>query len=294
MRPLHDLLDDLTVSYITTKFQPELITVLNDSFNILERFDLPEYESPYIDLISRSEDVEGDVTRDRFISTLRSQLVRVIDDHSLTLDEDSDPTLTELNELLFFLLLLQDLEDTSQLSYRLNGAGTDRVKFVDLLAFYTRITLFRGMELIETVDSTLIRAMLAMCKDKEMETPVDLVHLKVWNDFSVFVGDSDCLGSKLRKTGYFNLTVEQMLALSGLDLREHIDLVAKSSLPAAAIDLLSLLLVCKDSYVDPMKYLENNAAVLLNGVELLSKLTAVMTSMLTDFNNHLTAAKQRV
>lgn len=293
MTEFDEQIDDLLAAYIDANFQQELIPVIASSFSILERFSVPYYEDRFIDLLTTADLVSSDDMRDLFIQNLRGMLIDLLKSHAVELDLEMEPTLPEINEVLFFLLLAQDLEDTSQMSYRLNGFGSARTKFIDLLVYYSTLSQIRAMEIIESVSEGLIMAMLKMCSDNELSTQVDQVHRNYWADFQKFTGGVACLGLSLKNKGFFGLSVRDTLALSGVDLASHLESVILTSPAQAALDLLSLLLLCKDSYQTPLVYMEANSGAIFHQLDTTTKLRALTSHILGDFGNMLEAIKSQ-
>lgn len=285
-------LDELIVAYIESSYLPELHPILADSFTLLDRFSVPYYEDRFISLLTQPDTLTKEDTGDLFIVNLRALLLGVLEGHAVTLDADAEPNLAELNELLFFLLLVQDLEDTTQLSYRLNGSGSDKMKFIDLLVFYSRLEALRAMELIEGIGEGLILSMKMLIADKDLLTPLDQVHRSHWNTFLNFTEKTECLGHTLNTQGFFGLNVTELLALSAVGLPTHLEKVSKISGVQAALDLLSVLMLCKDSYQTPLLFLENHTNILVPDIETATKLKLMMMSILTDLNSAKVAAKQ--
>lgn len=290
----NEQLDDLLGTYIDTNFQQELIPVIASSFQILERFQVPYYEDRFVDLLCVNDLVEKDDLRSLFLNHLNSALLGILDEHGVTLDREMEPTLMEINEVLFFLLLCQDLEDTSQLSYRLSGFGAPRTKFIDLLVYYSALSQIRAMELVESVSESLIAAMLAICSDNQATREIDKIHHRYWTDFQEFAGKTQCLGLALKHKGFFGLTLKETIALSSTDLAGHIESTMLTSPPQAALDLLSVLLLCKDTYQTPLVYMEANSHVYSSQLETVTKIKALVSHMLGDFSNLLQARKTQV
>lgn len=294
MQTVNDSLDDVVVSFIDSSYHPEFIPIIASSFTILERFSVPDYESVFINVLAASEMLDPQDVRDLFLLNLRGILLSVLKEHAVQIDEDADVTLAELNEVLFCLLLLQDLEDTSFVSYRLSGAGSSKSKFIDVLARYSTLGMIRAIEVVKGVSDSLIQAILAMCTDSGERRQTDKVHLKYWRDFQEFTQASDCLGKRLYDQGYFGLELSALLSLSGVDLPKHIEQTIKVNPGQASLDLLSTLLLCQDTYQTPLVYMQGNTGVYSTEMDTVTRLRSITTSMLSDFSSELEAFKKEV
>lgn len=286
-------LQETTVQYMYDQFQPELLSLLVDCCTTLSCFAISEYEDDLINLIAASDDMSGDDVRDNFVYRIRQALEKVIDEHMIKVDPESEPTLSELNDLAKFIYCIQDLEETSAVEYRLHGAGTSKQILLDIMSTYSKLYKFRAMEIISSVDDKLIKAMQAMVKDKAETTDKNASkHLKLWREFTKFLGlETHCLGLTLRENGYFGLKLKEVNSLLKPTVPMRVKQIVHSNIPQTSLDLLSVLLLCSDTYEDPMGALSSQAAELFMTTDNIGQIKQCMNVMYLDFNNYLQAAK---
>lgn len=285
-------LQDVTLEYLQHKFQPELLTVMLDACGVLQRFNLTQYEFDLVNLITQGQEMEDGDIRTIFISRVVQELDKLLTDHFIYLDEDAEPTLKERVEIALFLSLLQDLENPEQAAYRVNGYGSPKTILVDLISVYSTVPRFRAMELIANVDERLIQAMAAMLNDKTEQVGNDIHQRELWRRFYSFINGSDCLGVRLHKEGYFGLTLEEILSLSRFSLQEYLNQAATTRIPQAALDVLSLLYICRDTYETPLLGFDKNSTTLLSEYEHITRVRGVMTAIIGDYTLWLKTYEQ--
>ena len=276
-------LQDATLEYLRCKFQPELLAVVLDACSVLQSFNLTQFEFDLVNLITQGQELNDDDIRVIFISRIMQELNKLLNEHFIYLDIDADPTLGEMVELALFLSLMQDLENPEQAAYRVNGYGSPKVILVDLISVYSTMPRFRAMELITRVDKRLIQAMVSMINDKMDKVESDSHQREQWRWFYSFINGSDCLGVRLHKEGYFGLTLEELLSLSRFSLQDYLNEAVISSLPQAALDILSLLYICRDTYESPLLGFDKNSSRLLSEYEHITRVRGVVVSILGDY-----------
>lgn len=285
-------LQETTVHYMHQQFQPELFTLLVDCCTTLGCFAVSQFEDDLINLLAAAEDMHTDEVRDQFVSRIRQALMDAIEEHFIKIDKEATPTLAELNELAKAIFCIQDLDDMSAVEYRVNGLGTAKQILIDLMKTYGQLNQFRAMEIIADVDTKLIQAMQLMAQDKAKEPADHSKHATTWRNFTRFLGkDAPCLGLTFKQNGYFGLTFKEMVALVPTSIPAYIDKVAPEGLPQAALDLLSVMMLCTDTYEDPIASLGEHTSDLLSDATHLGQIKKSMNDMYIDFNNWLQAHK---
>lgn len=284
-------LQNITIAYLNQRFQPELLEVIISSCSVLQKFNLTNYENELVEIIVNANELDNNEVRDRFIGVIRTQMLSLIAEHFITIDEDSDVQLKELNEIGLFLLLLSNLENTDQIAYRVYGLGTGRQIFIDLMDIYTSLPRIRLMEILSSVDDRLINAIRAMTEDKG-EKENTLGHQRLhWVKFTTFIGKVDCLGVRLYTEGYFGLSLEEILKLSRSNLQEYFTQTVKVRPSQAALDILSLLYMSHDFYQVPLSGFDKNSINLLTDSDDTGRLRVLISSMISDFSTWLEAQR---
>lgn len=285
-------LEETTVQYMYNQFQPELLALLVDCCTTLSCFAVSEYEDDLINLIAASEDMQSDDVRDSFIYRIRQALLDVIQEHMIKVDEQAQPTLSELNDLAKFIYCVQDLEDNSAINYRLHGLGTPKSILLDIMTTYSRMYKFRAMEIISDVDDKLIKAMQAMVQGRSEVVTDASKHIKLWKDFVRFLGDkTSCLGLNLKTDGYFGLKLKELNSLLNPTIPMRVSQLALTNVPQVSLDLLSIMMLCIDTHEDPIGSIDKYKTELFTTTDNVSQIKQCINAMYLDFNNYLQAVK---
>lgn len=285
-------LQDITFEYLEQNFHPGLIAVVLDACTVLQNFNVSNYEHSLVNLITQSQQIEPDDVRDIFIATIYDQLYDLLKEHHITIDHEAEPTVKELTEVGLFLLLLQNLENPEQAAYRVNGYGSPKTILVDLMSVYSTMPRFRAMEIINSVDEKLIWAISAMVNDKLQTVDTDTHQRTQWRKFYSFVNATDCLGVRLHKEGYFGLSLKEVTELSRFSLQEYIYDTVNTRVSQAALDVLSLLYVCRDTYENPLLSFDKSSNELFTDITQASRVRVSIVSIINDFTSWLQAYEQ--
>jgi len=288
-------LAEITIYYVNNTFQYGVQKGIYKAFSLLEAFGNKFYEDQFIDLIQRDGDITSDTKRDMFYHLIQKEIKDVIKEHSIPLNEEANPTLEEMNEVASFIYIIQNLEDYDVVSYRLNAEDTPRNIVIDLIKYLSLLDKPRLMEIIAPTEYYFIDALKAFIKDKEdvIEEPIDTKHLKYIRNFLGFIENSKCLGHTFFTEGFRSLTLEEFTNLINPNIPKHIDGVIHTNRAQAALDCLSVLVVCKDSYELPVLKFKQHTTLFTNNLENVTKLETSMLSMLIDFNMYLEVNKQQ-
>lgn len=287
-------LAEITIYYVNNTFQPELRKSIFTSFSLLEAFGKKFYEDGLIDLIQREDDITSETKRDTFYHTVHKTIDQILKDHFIFLNKDVSVTLEEMNEIVNFLYIIQSLEDYSHISYRLHAEDTARNILVDMIDHLSLLDKPRIMEIVAHVEDHFIVSLKEFVKDKEDNNTekLDIKHLKYLRHFFAFIEDTKCIGQTFFKEGYNSLTLDEFVELIPVNIASYIDKTLYINRGQAALDCLSILLVCRDSYELPILKFKQHTTIFSNNLENITKLEASMLSMLSDFNMFLEVKKQ--
>ena len=286
-------LAEITIYYVNNTFQPELKKSIYNSFSLLESFGRKFYEDQLIDLVQR-EDITSDSKRDTFYHLVQKEIKNIIKEHFIFLSQETNVTLEEMNEVANFLYIIQNLEDYTMVSYRLNAEDTPRNIIVDLIDYLTLLDKPRIMEIISHVEEHFIESLKAFIIDKEDsdDETIDMKHMKHIRHFLNFIEHSKCMGNTFFTEGFSSLTLEEFTRLIRSNIPAYIDKLILVDRAQAALDCLSILIVCKDSYELPILKFKQHTGLFTHDLENVTKLEASMLSMLNDFNMFLEVKKQ--
>ena len=288
-------LSEQTVGYIETTFNEVLKPIIYNTFSMLETFGISFYEDKYVDLLHREFSIDSSDRQDTFTSMLREDVFDILKEHAVVLDLEQEPNLTELNHIAKGLLMFQTQEDYQPLTYILNNETSDKEKFIAVIHTLTDFSIYRLMELIESVGGNLIPSMLQFAKDSQVEdTPEQfdkgwLVHVA---KFFKFIDETPCLGLELFTNGYVNLELSEVIDLLPYELDSKIKPNISLNTPQVALDVLSVLIVTKDNYNKPLEKLDEHLYTFFSDLNEVSRIKPIIVTMVTDFSNYLLVNKQ--
>lgn len=279
-------ISELTQAYIENNFFPTQQQQIFEALTVLDKFEVRFYETDLENLITMEELVEKSNIQDLFLEKVSRNLNDILIEHSVILNEDYDITLRERLEITQFLLLVQDLEDKNLLSYRLYSDDNAKSIFVSLLARYSYLEEFRAMEIVQSIGPLLIEAMKRICKDTEMtEERIDSKQREEWKIFNAFINQqAECLGFTLVNKGYTKIDFYNLYSLEKNFIDSCLQASEKDNRPQTALDCVSLLLMCKDTYQLPMMEFDKQVAPLLSNSENVTAVKYIMGQIFKDFS----------
>lgn len=274
-------LDNLTINFIENNYLDEDKQVIYAAFTLIDNFSKAYYEDPYIDMLTS----DGVDQSDNFMAQLRSDIIQIIREHYIYLNLDNTPKLQELVEIASFLLLIQNLEGYDDVAYRLYADDSSINIISDLIEQYSLLPKYRVLELIDTVDDSLITVIKRFVEDKikDTTTDVNLVRINSLKSFIKFIGETDCIGKQYYYFNLENIYLKDLELVTGIDISDTLEEKISVNRAGACLDILSLLLMCKDSYEVPILAFKKNYNLFLNKDEDLLKIEPTLIKMVGDF-----------
>lgn len=265
-----------------------------ECFSIFEGFSLPNYEDKYMDLIYSADQMDSGVAQGVFLGHLQADLLTVINQHGIELFPEESSNLAELIEIAACLLLLPKLEDKTYINYRVNSSDTSKNVLTQLLVKYSGLTEFRCMEMIQNVSNKLIEAIKENCASAEEDTvPLSTKHKWFVDEFFSFIGDTPCLGRDLREDGYSGkVSLDELLNLLPFHFETKIDKTLEVNPAQSALDILSVLVITTDDFEVPLQKFKEHSELFTTNTVHVTRLSAMMFSIVNDFNLHLAAVKE--
>lgn len=94
------------------------------------------------------------------------------------------------------------------------------------------------------------------------------------------------------RSGYVNLELEELLKLLPYEIEDKLQPNINVNIPQVALDVLSVLIMTKDNYDDPLLKLEEHLYTFFTDVSEVSRVKPTIVNIVGDFNNFLAAYKQ--
>ena len=275
-------LDNLTVNFIELHYLDIEKPAIYEGFSLLYLFSVQHYEGKYIDLIANSDSMHSEDLVTSFSQLLITDLAAIIRDHYITLN-DANIRLSEIVSMVFFLHLMQSMESYENVGYRLFGDDTPRDILIDLIASYSTLDKWRVMEMISDVDPALIYAIQQLIEDKEIEDSNSHVASDILVKFINYIGATSTLGNALINKSVVDIELKDLGLVLDIDLVEHVDGSISSHKTQTVLDILSVLLLCKDSQNDPMGAFKEHSHLFTDKPENVTAIEPLLRRMYGDF-----------
>jgi len=292
----HLNISELTRFYVESTFIDSMKLLIYTAFELFERMGVKFYEDDLLDILTQEESLASEDKQELFIRLIMLHLEDILNAHDITLNESSEVNLEELIEMVSFIYLFQNLEDYELSLYILYSEKRSKEKLIELMNFYSiKLKEYRLMEIIESVSDNLIEAMIAMIEDKYYSNevqPINHHYHKTLEHFFGFIEYHDCLGYELYQKGYVNMTLEDLKNLVPFDLSEYLNNVYKKDKAKTALDVLSLLMLARDSYETPLLKFKQHAYEFFDYLDSITILHDIIAKILDDFYIYLEVKQQ--
>lgn len=287
-------LSEVVHGYIQTTFPPEVNKTIIESFTLLENFTQGFYEDKYFELINRVDTIDNNSKQDLFICELEADISNIIREHHIFLNEDIRIPLYDLNEIANFLYIIQNLEDYEFISYRIHSEESTKTTLIDLMVYYTLLEKHRLMEIISHIEDSLLTSLKLFVADKikNIDVEISRPHTQQLKYFFEFIKNTPCLGLKYFEQGYTNIDLESLFMLTTTNIVHYIEKTVHINLSQVALDCLSILYLCKDSFELPLLKFKQNRHLFTEDLNTMTKLETVMIRMINDFNDFSSAKCQ--
>jgi len=143
------------------------------------------------------------------------------------------------------------------------------------------------MEIVDRVGTDLIYAMRQFAQESlNDETNLDIIQMKEWKIFTAFINKNVVtIADTLRERGYSKITFNHLYQLE----KERIDSALlrneETDRPKAAVDVVSLLMMCKDTYQIPLMEFDKQIANIFSNINNVTAIKHIITQILTDYDN---------
>lgn len=278
-------LDNLTINFIELNYLDVEKPLIYDAFGLLESFGVQYYEDRYIQMIAQSDEMHKEDMLTSFNGFLCEDLGKIVREHYITLNT-GDIRLKECAELVRFLWIIQSMENYENVGYRLYAQDSPRNIIVDMVCELVPLSKPRVMELIDSVDAGIVGSIKRLVEDKIEASYPSHTTDPVVAKFVKYIGETPALGNKLINTSTTNVELKDLSLVLDLELPVYIDKLMLTDKVKAALDVMSLLLVCTDGRLDPVGVFKARPEVFSDSTETITALTPLLTRMYQDFRDY--------
>lgn len=289
------LSDDMEF-FIDTLFPGKKRDTVLKVFEILDSFGVKDLENPFQELIGLGRDQDPVGLDQVFLNNLTELLETLVDLHGIKLMPEGSVRLEELMDICDLLLVIPKLEDKSFIRYRVNSMDSSRMVFLSFLERYKSFSMLRGMETIGSVSVGLIEAIRGLCGNycADTEVSLDLEHLEYIRKFFSFIENTPCVGLELKEQGYAGkVDLTELLDLLPYNLSVELDKQMVVNPAQVGLDVLSILIITKGDYKDPVNKFKQNSSIFTNNLIHVTRLSSILVNLMNDFGSCLDAIKNK-
>jgi hypothetical protein len=271
-------MDELIASFINVTYTTELKNEIRRSFQLADLFQYKYLSINLLDLLTIAYENDSNMLADRFILTLHAGLDYILNEHNITLTEDT--SIRTKNEILSALNVVQDLEDYTSIICILESFEDDAVKLSTVISDLCVLDVTDVMVSLESFDDSILTTLKDYIYGKEStvhETITDDVtgyidNLKV---FISLYGD-ETIGSKFIEGGFsLGEPIEVYLGFLEADFTNITDD------KTVAMHVLSLIYMSQGSLSNPIDVYREHSAMLLKDLSRVSAIEVMILDMIS-------------
>lgn len=268
---------DVLRSYLSEAATPELKAALEQSQELFERIELPEFESGYEELLATDGEVEHGATLPAIVELTRELQQKILVDHGIRLTNEA--TVAVLNQVIEGVLDLPDYEDTDAMVQLCNMEVPAQEVFAELMALVTTLSTEEVLVYVDSVDQALIDAIRQHARTFSNEVINAAaegysVHVERLTQFCELIGTRDLSVLDGVKMG---------LRL-GLPFVTYADMVGREletmSVDKASYELVAMALASSDGTNNPKTVIKDNLEHYISSIDMITKIDVKVTDIL--------------
>lgn len=277
--------------YLDENFHPEMVKEFIRAFKNFDAFQLAEYELPYLNMLSQSEDMDPVNVRDGVLSVVRGQCTEIMKAHLIRVSDEI--TLLQFNEMMDALLLLQDLADYTTVLAVLDSPIDDEEKLASLIADLSQLSEGQVMTLVESFDPNMLKTLREyilttpgeQAKENVVVEDGERKILNHYRKFAKWTPEVTPIGNTL-------LAAE---VKPGLPFTSYLDyltpLQEEKDMKVLAKHVLSLLLLSSDGWQTPLLTFRKHSSEAIGDLKLIMRVDSALIQVTEEFGHYLQILK---
>lgn len=177
-------MDSLIYAFIESTFTDEASEDIFKCFDLFEKFDYKDAESEFIDILNNASYATPADSQDMFIFALNKKIDYVINQHSITLSQET--TLEQKVEICNAFYNFQHLENYTGIISVLESFEPDHVKLSSILSEISNLDEVTVLSVLENVGGKLLSNMKKYIYQLEETTQSDKTENVVLNKARIF------------------------------------------------------------------------------------------------------------
>lgn len=260
------------------------------AFDMFDKFSLPFYEDKYFNIIYSEDDIEPMDIPVIFTETVCRDMETIIKSHAISLIDDPAPTFDTLLKLCQGLYTLQNLEDFYIVERIMSTNNPNEFKLAQIIQTYTELDMILSLECLELVSDTFFEQLQELIDvrrneltDESGKDPKRVITAT----FFKYLGEQDTLGGRLFNQGFDKpIEFNDLIAILPMNVKNYIAEQLRQGPAYAAINILSLLMVCSDTREQPVTAYKEVSELLLDSPETITAIYNILVNMHNGFMIH--------
>lgn len=267
------------LAFVQMFYTDELTREINRSFDLLDDFQLNNIDSPYIDIMMQHQLVTNEQLMDEFIAQLNRHLDYVLSEHTVILIDEA--TITEKNEVLSALLLVQNLEDYTGVIAALESLAPDEEQLADIISDLSSLDKIDVIRIVEDFNPSILQHLLKYIEDKQQDISTEPCPdiLKAYKLFNECFGNNHIAYELVENGLLLNQTFELYLSYVKEDISNP-ELSAKQK----ALDIYSILIVSEDGNKEPTAIYRQYSQSLFQDLNQIKAVESELTNYIAIYN----------
>jgi len=278
---------ELIDTYIDENFSSELQKDLNDLLALCDAFEYSALYREFPDVIYDVEAEDKDQTRLKVLSLFIEASDALFSAHQIKVVDFA--TLSERNQILSVLHVLQSIEDPTPVLRILESSFSEEEQFGKIIESYSTLDLARVLTVVESIDPSTLKLLQKLLYQKEelieeVGTLTEEVKARLVSNLKDFfhVHGDDNIAFEMIQNG---ITIGFPLRLYYPYVGEHLVLESDE---ATAKNLLSFFFMSYDTFNDPLKVYYAHSESLLGGKghNRIQKVEQLLMKLLSDLRSY--------
>lgn len=276
-------MDPLIESYCIDTFTDDLVGDIFLSFEILNNYDYPELDLDFIRVIMEDTSIDATDMQDKFINLVHAKLDEVLSSHTVILNERA--SIEDKCKFLEALYLVQDLIDYSNLIYLLESDLEPDEKLAEVIAQLTDLSIPTIISLIEHYDEEILKTLQDYIYRKMAlippPIPDPIIKKMAVNIFKLetFIKTKTLGGTIIDAGGLINQSFIEYIP-------QFVKLATEYNTIQYTYHLLSVLLITKDGYLNPINVFRNHSHMLLHDLHRIQQVDSLLIKTIDQFETY--------
>lgn len=272
--------------FVNENFSLEKQFLIKKAFSIFEDYELGDYDTPFMELLSEFDSKDYFETLLEFENLIRNTLLTVLKEHAIILNEECD--LETIIEISSGIHEIQYYEDKETILRIIETDYSDEEKLATLLNLVTLLSVDKILINIEQLDNNIFNLIVETCaySDSVVVDPVEISkaekaiikNIKMFRDFT---SKSELIGFKIIEKGFtVNLSFDFYYRYLKHMLKDVVDS------KAIALEYFLILMMSKESHLNPINYFRKISTNITEDIGLITKIDIELNKLYNDFDKY--------